>query len=155
MPPFGRNGSSWSEETESRSRSSSERPSITGSEGESPRTAPPRTTGSAAAPGRAAPGGARTHRAVPFIDGHAVAIADFNADGRPDVTLALSSGTVAALLNDGTGYFGIRNPSSDVQFGSNRSEEHTSELQSRPHLVCRLLLEKKKRTTRTVVALRV
>src|SRR3989442_12004656 len=31
------------------------------------------------------------------------------------------------------------------QFGlRGRSEEHTSELQSRPHLVCRLLLEKKK-----------
>src|SRR5690554_7614667 len=29
----------------------------------------------------------------------------------------------------------------------NRSEEHTSELQSCPHLVCRLLLEKKKKTT--------
>src|SRR3989442_4559271 len=28
--------------------------------------------------------------------------------------------------------------------GGGRSEEHTSELQSRPHLVCRLLLEKKK-----------
>src|SRR5215813_3903640 len=28
---------------------------------------------------------------------------------------------------------------------SSRSEEHTSELQSRPHLVCRLLLEKKKK----------
>src|SRR5690554_7244480 len=28
-----------------------------------------------------------------------------------------------------------------------RSEEHTSELQSRPHLVCRLLLEKKKQIT--------
>src|SRR5690625_6478278 len=28
--------------------------------------------------------------------------------------------------------------------GKNRSEEHTSELQSRGHLVCRLLLEKKK-----------
>src|SRR2546422_2948766 len=28
-----------------------------------------------------------------------------------------------------------------------RSEEHTSELQSRLHLVCRLLLEKKKNTT--------
>src|SRR5215813_15336003 len=27
--------------------------------------------------------------------------------------------------------------------GMSRSEEHTSELQSRPHLVCRLLLEKK------------
>src|SRR2546429_5227990 len=30
---------------------------------------------------------------------------------------------------------------------SHRSEEHTSELQSRLHLVCRLLLEKKKATT--------
>src|SRR5436305_11167092 len=30
-----------------------------------------------------------------------------------------------------------------------RSEEHTSELQSRPHLVCRLLLEKKKKTKKT------
>src|SRR3712207_8659951 len=28
-----------------------------------------------------------------------------------------------------------------------RSEEHTSELQSRQYLVCRLLLEKKKKTT--------
>src|SRR3989442_400114 len=31
-----------------------------------------------------------------------------------------------------------------------RSEEHTSELQSRPHLVCRLLLVKKKHSTRSV-----
>src|SRR5215208_8542183 len=30
-----------------------------------------------------------------------------------------------------------------------RSEEHTSELQSRGHLVCRLLLEKKQKTKRT------
>src|SRR5438876_4279812 len=30
-----------------------------------------------------------------------------------------------------------------------RSEEHTSELQSPVHLVCRLLLEKKKKTIRT------
>src|SRR2546429_5237403 len=30
-------------------------------------------------------------------------------------------------------------------FAGDRSEEHTSELQSRLHLVCRLLLEKKKR----------
>src|SRR2546429_7303484 len=35
-------------------------------------------------------------------------------------------------------------------FGSTlRSEEHTSELQSRLHLVCRLLLEKKKHTAET------
>src|SRR5690625_6556237 len=32
-------------------------------------------------------------------------------------------------------------------FLSERSEEHTSELQSRGHLVCRLLLEKKKEIT--------
>src|SRR5439155_23797046 len=31
----------------------------------------------------------------------------------------------------------------------NRSEEHTSELQSRGHLVCRLLLEKKKKKKKT------
>src|SRR5690625_4950253 len=31
----------------------------------------------------------------------------------------------------------------DVDTGDERSEEHTSELQSRGHLVCRLLLEKK------------
>src|SRR3712207_7428821 len=31
--------------------------------------------------------------------------------------------------------------------GGARSEEHTSELQSRQYLVCRLLLEKKKRTS--------
>src|SRR5437870_7813036 len=34
--------------------------------------------------------------------------------------------------------------------GQERSEEHTSELQSRGHLVCRLLLEKKKKTKRSV-----
>src|SRR3989442_11223579 len=32
----------------------------------------------------------------------------------------------------------------ETPFSDKRSEEHTSELQSRPHLVCRLLLEKKK-----------
>src|SRR3712207_7402277 len=36
------------------------------------------------------------------------------------------------------GEFGAKRP---------RSEEHTSELQSRQYLVCRLLLEKKKKTT--------
>src|SRR5215813_15513112 len=32
---------------------------------------------------------------------------------------------------------------SNRRSAKSRSEEHTSELQSRPHLVCRLLLEKK------------
>src|SRR5690554_7176176 len=44
-----------------------------------------------------------------------------------DITFSIGS---AALASDGR-----------------RSEEHTSELQSRPHLVCRLLLEKKKKST--------
>ena len=35
-------------------------------------------------------------------------------------------------------------PSSSLECRNYRSEEHTSELQSRLHLVCRLLLEKKK-----------
>src|SRR5689334_24579462 len=34
---------------------------------------------------------------------------------------------------------------------SRRSEEHTSELQSQFHLVCRLLLEKKKKTYKTMM----
>src|SRR2546430_6298592 len=34
-------------------------------------------------------------------------------------------------------------------FGLTRSEEHTSELQSQSNLVCRLLLEKKKKSIRT------
>src|SRR3712207_8393899 len=33
-----------------------------------------------------------------------------------------------------------------AQLAAQRSEEHTSELQSRQYLVCRLLLEKKKKT---------
>src|SRR5436305_5185844 len=38
----------------------------------------------------------------------------------------------------------VRGERSDICPAPSRSEEHTSELQSRPHLVCRLLLEKKK-----------
>src|SRR5690625_56322 len=42
--------------------------------------------------------------------------------------------------------FEIKNNEGDHYYESDsRSEEHTSELQSRGHLVCRLLLEKKKK----------
>src|SRR3989442_11817866 len=40
---------------------------------------------------------------------------------------------------------GVHAPGDALGLGDLRSEEHTSELQSRPHLVCRLLLEKKKK----------
>src|SRR2546429_3663697 len=37
------------------------------------------------------------------------------------------------------------------RYRAGRSEEHTSELQSRLHLVCRLLLEKKKKNTKYTI----
>src|SRR3989442_11747995 len=43
---------------------------------------------------------------------------------------------------------GIRTRAGIRTRSRSRSEEHTSELQSRPHLVCRLLLEKKKNPIR-------
>src|SRR3712207_8297531 len=46
------------------------------------------------------------------------------------------------LSDDGSGTGPLEGPR-----GRQRSEEHTSELQSRQYLVCRLLLEKKKKTT--------
>src|SRR2546429_2921060 len=53
--------------------------------------------------------------------------------------------TFGTAADPGSGYpsrpYGWRSASSH-----SRSEEHTSELQSRLHLVCRLLLEKKKTT---------
>src|SRR5690625_6034025 len=43
---------------------------------------------------------------------------------------------------------GLGEPGWQGRAALGRSEEHTSELQSRGHLVCRLLLEKKKHPTR-------
>src|SRR2546429_7175090 len=47
---------------------------------------------------------------------------------------------VGARIRNG----GIESRLTVLRFSLGRSEEHTSELQSRLHLVCRLLLEKKK-----------
>src|SRR6266498_5462322 len=58
--------------------------------------------------------------------------------GRTDTAdLVARAGGVVAGLPVATAVF-------DIAGRTARSEEHTSELQSRPHLVCRLLLEKKK-----------
>src|SRR2546422_7187839 len=43
----------------------------------------------------------------------------------------------------------VRNDERSLSACAYRSEEHTSELQSRLHLVCRLLLEKKKQKIQT------
>src|SRR5256884_5125361 len=47
-------------------------------------------------------------------------------------------------------YEGLKSP---LCRGASRSEEHTSELQSRLHLVCRPLLEKKKPTSIDILGL--
>src|SRR2546422_6943598 len=48
-------------------------------------------------------------------------------------------------FNESSGPCLIRAEGNDDELRNARSEEHTSELQSRLHLVCRLLLEKKKK----------
>src|SRR5258707_12462506 len=48
-----------------------------------------------------------------------------------------------------------RGPPSRRHHRPRRSEEHTSELQSRQYLVCRLLLEKKKKISLIVLAVKV
>src|SRR5256885_3525402 len=65
-----------------------------------------------------------------------------------DAALAISSGqdlrlTLKLILERLTGMRGV--DAADVLLLDDRSEEHTSELQSPCNLVCRLLLEKKKK----------
>src|SRR2546422_3358631 len=55
-----------------------------------------------------------------------------------------------AVVLDHEGRAGFGQTARDrIVVGGERSEEHTSELQSRLHLVCRLLLEKKNTTRET------
>src|SRR5690606_41685323 len=61
---------------------------------------------------------------------------------RPDSRMAIGPSCSSHTPSGGTG-----RPSRRVE-PTKRSEEHTSELQSRENLVCRLLLEKKKKINR-------
>src|SRR3712207_7305209 len=66
-------------------------------------------------------------------------------DGSPPI---LSPGQIADALNQALGQSYASHDGRRITLASrntgSRSEEHTSELQSRQYLVCRLLLEKKK-----------
>src|SRR2546422_2519882 len=87
-----------------------------------------------------------------------VAFADLDGDGLWDVALGIVDkggrrrGVAIVnqidrsvhILGAGQPLGNGRNEFSNWDLGALRSEEHTSELQSRLHLVCRLLLEKKK-----------
>src|SRR2546425_9318478 len=75
------------------------------------------------------------------------------------VIIAAVAGILVAImnLNEGMGLFrqqatfrALVDDSHGKKVGAPRSEEHTSELQSLAYLVCRLLLEKKKRKPNTV-----
>src|SRR5438067_10370392 len=78
----------------------------------------------------------------------------FNAPATPEIyTLPLHDALPISMLGRDSDRFGLveerdprRNAARRGGFGEvGRSEEHTSELQSRFDLVCRLLLEKKKK----------
>src|SRR3712207_7569679 len=79
----------------------------------------------------------RAHEAIYALDADGDGSDDLAVRGSSDragglVVLELQEGNRLAKLSGG--------------FNWERSEEHTSELQSRQYLVCRLLLEKKKQT---------
>src|SRR5207249_6918692 len=66
-------------------------------------------------------------------------------DGRAEPGASLGPRTPAGAVRHAAATAGVRGPR-DAPGSARRSEEHTSELQSRFDLVCRLLLEKKKNT---------
>src|SRR3989449_4209516 len=83
--------------------------------------------------------------------------------GEDLIAFRVSSGAVGLIQNScphrGASLFYGRNEAEGLRcvyhgwkfdVGGRRSEEHTSELQSRLHLVCRLLLEKKKKNKNNI-----
>src|SRR5687767_15640362 len=62
-----------------------------------------------------------------------------NAGGGGSANLALNGGTIRTTGNL------TATATNNISVADGRSEEHTSELQSLAYLVCRLLLEKKKK----------
>src|SRR2546422_5880773 len=85
-------------------------------------------------------------KSEPPISGSILVLSQLSAAARsPLWPLWLSSGTI----KEKSGRVWLARSAENCEKGTRlfacaRSEEHTSELQSRLHLVCRLLLEKKK-----------
>src|SRR2546425_3833465 len=83
----------------------------------------------------------------------------FRAPARAAISASLSTSLMLSAQNATRHSFGRCSgdsvtpknsvaPSAPATSNCNRSEEHTSELQSLAYLVCRLLLEKKKKTNK-------
>src|SRR5687768_18014750 len=82
------------------------------------------------------------HDALPIFDDRSGEV----AQRQPDVAVALALPPADPPVPDRVRPLGVprgRGRLAEPVLGQGRSEEHTSELQSRLHLVCRLLLEKK------------
>src|SRR5690606_40881910 len=89
------------------------------------------------------------HDPLPIYEGQGNSFT-VTADGVPAPTFSVVSGSLpdgvslsAAGVLSGTPV-NVQQGSYSFTIEADRSEEHTSELQSRENLVCRLLLEKKK-----------
>src|SRR5687768_17951280 len=78
-----------------------------------------------------------------------VEAAEAEADGKLSAEAADAARAAAAVMAMNNVYYRFVHLASNPEYATlpARSEEHTSELQSRLHLVCRLLLEKKKKNT--------
>src|SRR5690606_41109900 len=70
---------------------------------------------------------------------------NFSLDTKGTPTYQLFYKNEAVIKSSQLG-FSFKNDAQGLKNGFTRSEEHTSELQSREKLVCRLLLEKKKQS---------
>src|SRR2546422_7991141 len=79
----------------------------------------------------------------------AASAATFSAAATPTCGLPWSSASRTSIFRPRTPPFLFH--SSAASLTASRSEEHTSELQTRLHLLCRLLLEKKKKITGSVM----
>src|SRR2546422_1491422 len=69
-------------------------------------------------------------------------LAELEGPRRAEAVQAIASARSFGDLSENFEYHAAKNEQGLLE---RRSEEHTSELQSRLHLVCRLLLEKKKK----------
>src|SRR5690606_40817928 len=87
----------------------------------------------------------------PVTDAERARVRELHAQnkGRNEIAEAIgrSAGTITNLAREMGLSFDRSATAAATEAKKIRSEEHTSELQSRENLVCRLLLEKKKRAT--------